>query len=70
MRKMKIYFVCRTASNAPPSPRGPQSNPPPVSRQPPQPPRSAPSVPPGRGPPPPPGRASGSSALRPPMVLT
>jgi len=59
-----------TASNAPPSPRGPQRNPPPVSRQPPQPPRSAPSVPPGRGPPPPPGRAGGGSALPPPMIPT
>merc|ERR1712156_964622 len=42
----------------------------PVSRQPPQPPRSAPSVPPGRGPPPPPGRAGGGSALPPPMIPT
>merc|ERR1712223_659323 len=39
-----------TASNAPPSPRGPQRNPPPVSRQPPQPPmiptRPVPNAPP------------------------
>merc|ERR1712110_1406581 len=59
-----------SASNAPPSPRGPQRNPPPVSRQPPQPPRSTPSVQPGRGPQPPPERAVGGGALPPPMIPT